>query len=87
MAWVLSRVEMCVNSVWRVRYSEPLGPSWPGANAGTGPEALPKLAIRPKGRRQSSDLSQVSLPTESYTTFTPLPPVISFTRAAKSSRL
>ena len=59
----------------------------PGANGGTGPEALPKLAIRPKGCRQSSDLSQVSLPTESYTTFTPLPPVISLTRAAKSSLL
>jgi hypothetical protein len=56
-----------------------------GANGGTGPLALPKLAIRPKGRRQSSDLSQVSLPTESYTTFTPWPPVMSFTRAAKSS--
>jgi hypothetical protein len=56
---------MWVNSVWRVTYSEPLAPSMPGANGGTGPEALPKLAIRPKGRRQSSDLSQVSLPTES----------------------
>ena len=53
----------------------------------TGPEALPKLAINPNGRRQLRDLSKVSLPTESYTTFTPLPPVISFTRASKSSVL
>jgi len=57
----------------------------PGANGATGPLALPKLTIRPKGRRQSSDCSKVSLPTESYTTFTPCPPVISFTRAAKFS--
>jgi VWFA-related protein len=57
----------------------------PGSNGATGPEALPKLASRPKGARQSSDFSKVSRPTESYTTFTPRPPVISFTRAAKSS--
>ena len=56
-----------------------------GANGATGPEALPKLAMRPKGERQSSDLSQVSLPTESYTTFTPWPLVMSRTRATKSS--
>ena len=51
----------------------------------TAPDALPKLAIKPNGAKQSSDLSQVSLPTESYTTFTPFPPVISFTLAWKSS--
>ena len=55
-------------------------------NGGTGPDALPKLASSPNGRRQSSERSKVSLPIESYTTFTPLPPVISFTRATKSSR-
>ena len=42
-----------------------LAASRAGANGATGPEALPKLTIRPKGARQSSDLSQVSLPTES----------------------
>ena len=42
-----------------------LGPRMPGAKGGTGPEALPKLAIRPKGRRQFRLPSQVSLPTES----------------------
>ena len=85
MACAASRVAMCVNSVCRVTYSEPLGPSEPGAKGGTGPDALPKLAIRPKGRRQFRLPSQVSLPTESYTTFTPWPPVMSFTRATKSS--
>jgi len=42
-----------------------LAASAPTANGGTTPEALPKLAISPNGRRQSSDLSQVSLPIES----------------------
>jgi len=37
----------------------------PGAKGATGPDALPKVAIKPKGRKQSSDFSQVSLPTES----------------------
>ena len=36
-----------------------------GAIAGGGPDALPKLTIRPRGRRQSSDSMKVSLPTES----------------------
>jgi hypothetical protein len=36
----------------------------------TGPEALPKLTIRPRRCRQSSESSQVSFPTESYTTRT-----------------
>jgi hypothetical protein len=65
MACVDSRVAMCVNSVPRVTYSEPLAPRIAGANGGTGPEALPKLAIKPKGRRQFRLPSQVSLPTES----------------------
>ena len=38
-------------------------PTPPGANGATGPEALPKLASRPKGRRQSRLPSKVSLPT------------------------
>ena len=58
-----ARVAMCVNSVCRVTYSEPLAPRMPGAKAGAGPLALPKLAIRPKGRRQFRLPSQVSLPT------------------------
>ena len=37
MAWVLSRVAMWVNRVWRVTYSDPLLPSSPGANGGTTP--------------------------------------------------
>jgi len=41
IACVASRVAICVNSVCRVRYCEPLGPSIPGANGATGPEALP----------------------------------------------
>ncbi len=32
---------------------------------GAAPDALPKLTHRPNGRRQSSDRSHVSLPTES----------------------
>ena len=65
IACVAARVAMCVNSVCRVTYSEPLAPRMPGAKAGAGPLALPKLAIRPKGRRQFRLPSQVSLPTES----------------------
>ena len=53
---------MWVNKVARVRYSEPLAPSMPGANGGTGPEALPKLASNPKGRRQFRLPSKVSRP-------------------------
>ncbi len=64
MAWQRSRVAMCANRVARVTYRH-LGARMAGANGGTGPLALPKLAIRPKGRRHSSDLSHVSLPTES----------------------
>src|SRR5215472_8067217 len=52
---------------------------------GTGPEALPKLTIRPRGLRQSSELWNVAAPTESYTTGTPLPPVSALTRSANGS--
>ncbi|MNC87970.1 hypothetical protein D3C83_37490 [compost metagenome] len=58
----------------------------PALNGGTAPEALPKLAIRPSGDRQSSESMKVSLPTPSYTTGTPLPLVISFTRSENFSR-
>ena len=51
----------------------------------TGPEALPKLTISPKGFRQSSEVVKVSRPTLSYTTGTIAPPVICFTRAGMSS--
>src|SRR5262245_52844915 len=87
IACVDSRDDACVNNVVRVRYSDPLGPRIPGENGGTGPDALPKLAIRPNGRRQPSEPSNVSLPTESYTTLTPLPPVIALTRSTKFSVL
>ena len=85
MAWVDSRLAMWVNSVGRDTYSEPLEASKPMSSGSTLPDALPKLATRPNGLRQSSDFKNVSLPTESYTTLTPLPPVMSFTRATKSS--
>ena len=52
---------------------------------GTAPEALPKLAITPSGARQSSESMNVSLPTPSYTTGTPLPLVISRTRPTLGS--
>ena len=43
------------------------------------------VTIKPRRCRQSSDRSQVSLPTESYTTRTFLPPVISFNRSTRFS--
>ena len=86
MAWQRSRVAMWVNKVARVTYRH-LAASTAGAKGGTGPLALPKLAISPNGRRHLSEPSQVSLPTESYTTFTPWPSVIWATRSAKSSAL
>src|SRR5437868_5803494 len=49
---------------------------------GTAPEALPKLTMSPSGERQSSESMNVSLPTPSYTTGTPLPFMIAFTRTA-----
>ena len=64
ICWQRSRVAMWANSVARVTYRH-LGARMAGANGGTGPLALPKLAIRPNGRRHWSEPSQVSLPTES----------------------
>ena len=55
-----------------------------GASSGA-PDEAPNKTIVPKGLRQSKPLRNVSLPTASYTTFTPLPSVISFTRSTKSS--
>ena len=52
----------------------------------TGPEVVPLLTSVPRGCRLSSEAISVSLPTESYTTGTPRPSVISRTRAAMSSR-
>src|SRR6185503_11768018 len=80
-----ARLAMCVASVGRVTKSEPLNARTPRFTGGTGPEALPKETTRPRGRRQSSVPSQVTLPTPSYTTGTPLLPVISLTRFTKSS--
>ena len=65
IAWVDSRVAMWVNRVGRVTYRDPLAASRPMSIGGTLPDALPKFAARPNGRRQSSDLTKVSLPTES----------------------
>ena len=55
--------------------SEPRDASSDRPKLATGPEALPKLTISPSGARQSSEPVNVSLPIESYTTDTPLPPV------------
>jgi hypothetical protein len=76
---------MWVNSVGRVMYSEPLAPRMPGANGGTGPDGIAEAGQQAEGRSTFRLPSKVSLPTESYTTFTPLPPVMSLTRATKSS--
>ena len=45
--------------------SEPRRVSSSGATGGTAPEALPKLTMRPRGSRQSSESKKVSLPTPS----------------------
>ncbi len=68
-------------------YSDPFAASRFRSKAATGPEPLPNTASSPRGLRQSSDPMKVSLPTESYTTGTFWPPVISFTRWAKFSRV
>src|SRR5690606_42025625 len=68
-------------------YNEPLLFSSARSTPSTGPEALPKLTIRPRGRRQSSEVIQVSLPTPSYTTGSLAPLVSSFTRSATFSVL
>ncbi|MNI95558.1 hypothetical protein D3C73_1538420 [compost metagenome] len=73
--------------VGRVTYSEPFCARIPRFTPLTAPEALPKLTINPRGCRQSSEVSQVSAPTPSYTTGHFLPSVSSSTRLATSSRL
>src|SRR6185436_254870 len=78
-----ARLAMCVASVGRVTKSEPLEARMPRFTGATGPEALPKVTISPRGRRQSSEPSQVALPTPSYTTGTPLPPVSALTCSTK----
>jgi hypothetical protein len=52
------------------------------ASRGTGPLALPSQTIMPFRLTASRLPSQVSLPTESYTTSTPRPPVIVLTTSA-----
>src|SRR3972149_1141048 len=54
----------------RVRNSDPFS-ILPKSIGGTSPDALPKLTIMPNGRRHSIDRSNVSLPTEAYTTGPP----------------
>ncbi len=53
----------------------------------TGPDEVPLLTRVPRTCRLFSEASSVSLPTESYTTGTPLPPVSSRTRSATFSRV
>ena len=62
-----------------MRYSAPLAPRIAGGCGATEPDALPNEASSPRGCRQSREASQVSLPTPSNTTGTPLPLVILFT--------
>ncbi len=69
----------------RVTNSEPFLASRRGANGATGPDALPKVTIMPRGRSEAIEPSHVSAPTESYATATPAPSVISATRSATSS--
>jgi len=52
-------------SFGRVANSEPWLLSSASANGGTGPDALPKLTNRPRGRRQDSEPGNVVLPTPS----------------------
>ncbi len=54
-----------VKQRWTRQNNEPRLLSSSGATGGTGPEELPKVTIMPRGRRQSSDPVNVSLPTES----------------------
>src|SRR6185295_5149167 len=60
-----ARLAMWVASVGRVTKSDPLAERMPRFTGGTAPEALPKVTISPRGRRQSSEPSQVVLPTPS----------------------
>jgi hypothetical protein len=62
--------------------------TYASANPVTGPDALPKLTILPFLLTTDKQLSNVTLPTESNTTCTPSPPVISstfFTNTSLSS--
>lgn len=54
------------------------------SSGGTGPLAFPNQMMVPFFRTASMLPSQVSLPTESYTTSTPLPPVASLTLLTQS---
>jgi hypothetical protein len=54
-----------LKSVGRVRNSEPFWARMAGEKGSTGPDALPKLTIKPRDLRQSSDFRNVSFPTES----------------------
>ncbi|MOA25038.1 hypothetical protein D3C78_1457410 [compost metagenome] len=60
-----SRVFTCTPSDGRVTYRLPFWFSTARLTPATGPDALPKLTIRPRGSMQSSEVSQVSLPTPS----------------------
>jgi hypothetical protein len=73
-----------VKSVGRVIFSDPFCASVAMLNGGTGPEALPKEISMPSGLSELSEPSNVSAPTASMTTSTPLPPVRSCTSAAQS---
>ena len=70
----------------RVRKREPRRDSSSGSKGSAGPEALPKATIVPRRARQRREPSKVALPTESYTTGTPAPPVISRTLSTKRPR-
>ena len=69
----------------RVTYRLPLAASTPRSKADTGPDALPKQTISPRGFRQSRLAVKVSRPTLSYTTGTMAPPVMRFTSATTLS--
>ncbi len=55
------------------------------SNGGTWPLAAPKSTIIPRGRSEASEASNVALPTPSYATSTPEPPLASRTAATRSS--
>ena len=65
--------------------TEPAALSRCRSNGGTCPLAPPKSASIPRGRSEPSDASKVALPTPSYATATPTPPVASRTAAANSA--
>ena len=53
-----SGVEICVASIGRVTYSDPLPARMAGLNGSTGPLALPKVASTPNGRNESSEAAK-----------------------------